>query len=127
MKLQVGFVLVEERREGDAWIASWKAEEFLCAGTAQVGIVSHLLDAVVRHFQTAALRQPPRWFSELRVQFGRRRPAVPAGKHHGLLAGRLVTSGFAKLNSTEPRFNYVKREDPKSGAITLSRALKPHE
>ena len=126
-KLQVGFVLVEERREVDAWIASWTAEEFFVPPAMHgVGIVSHLLDAVIRHFQTAALRQPPRWFSELRVQFG----TPPAGQpQKPWAAGRAAR--YERVREIEfyksRGFHYVKQEDPTTGAITLSRGLQPRE
>jgi len=126
LKFQVGFVLVEEQREGDTWIATWKAEEFFVPPAMHgVGIVSRFLDAVVRHFQSAASQDPPRWFSELRVQFG----MPPAGQATtdrkpgavGLAARheRVREIEFYKSRG----FQYVKQEDPKTGAIMLSLRL----
>ena len=119
-----------ERREGDTWIASWKAEDFFVPPAMHgVGIVSHLLDAIVRHFQTAASRQPPRWFSELRVQFG----TPPAGQPPAGEKPRAVglAARYERVREIEfyksRGFQYVKQEDPKTGAITLSLNLQRQE
>jgi hypothetical protein len=126
-KLQVGFVLVEERREGETWIASWKAEEFFVPPAMYgVGIVSQFLDAVVRHFQTIASPQPVRSFSELRVQFGTEEmPAVRKPWIVGMAARyeRVREIEFYKSRG----FQYVKQEDPRTGAISLSLRLQPLE
>ena len=130
VKFQVGFVLVEERREDDRWIASWKAEDFFVPPAMHgVGIVSHLLDAIVRHFQTATARHPPRWFSELRVQFG----TPPAGQSPAGEKPRAVglAARYERVREIEfyksRGFQYVRQEDPKTGAITLSLNLQQQE
>ena len=130
VKLQVGFVLVEERREGNTWIASWKAEEFFVPPAMHgVGIVSRFLDAVVRHFQSLVSRQPPRWFSELRVQFGTARAGQsPAGRKPRAVGLAARHERVREIEFYKSRgFQYVKQEDPKSGAITLSLHLQRKE
>ena len=90
-----------------------------------VGIVSRFLDAVIRYFQTAASRHPPRRFSELRVQFGTPYTGESSGGL-GLWAGgpagryeRVREIEFYKSRG----FQYVKQEDPNTGAISLSLRL----
>ena len=130
VKCQVGFVLVEELREGDTWIASWKAEEFFVPPAMHgVGIVSHLLDAIVRHFQTAGSRHPPRWFSELRVQFGTPPDGQsPAGQKPQAAGPAARYERVREIEFYKSRgFQYVKQEDAKTGAITLSLNLQRQE
>jgi hypothetical protein len=122
VKFQVGFVLVEERREGDSWIGSWRAEEFFVPPAMDgVGIVSRFLDAIVRHFQTAASSQSTRWFSELRVQFGTPPAGQPPDGQKPRAVGR--AAHYERVREIEfyksRGFNYVEQEDPKTGAITL--------
>jgi hypothetical protein len=94
-----------------------------------VGIVSHLLDAIVRHFQTAALRQPPQWFSELRVQFGTPPAGQPPAGQKPRAVGRAAR--YERVREIEfyksRGFQYVEQENPKTHAISLSLRLKPHE
>ena len=80
-------------------------------------------------FQTAALRQPPRWFSELRVQFGTP-PAgqSPAGQRPSSVGRAARYERVREIEFYKSRgFHYVKQEDPRTGAITLSRRLQPQE
>jgi hypothetical protein len=126
VKLQVGLVLIEEHREGNTWIASWKVEEFFVPPAMHgVGIVSRFLDAVVRHFQSLVPRQPPRWFAELRVQFGAEQAGQsPAGRKPRAVGLAARHERVREIEFYKSRgFQYVKQEDPKTGAITLSLRL----
>jgi hypothetical protein len=118
--LWVGFVLVNESPSDAPNTAEWRAEDFFVPPRLHGGkIVSNLLDAVIRYYQT----HPNRHVGRLKLIFDDNQPGTSKVLHPRKSQGLAPAARYDRVREIEfyksRGFQYEKRENPKTGAISL--------
>jgi len=124
--LWVGFVLIRESPGPAPKAAEWRAEDFFVPPMLQGGgIVSNLLDAIIRHYRT----QPDRPVVKLQVNFGDKPAGMPGAAAPRKSQGLAPAARYERVREIEfyksRGFQYRQPEDPQTGAISLHLELEP--
>jgi hypothetical protein len=122
--LWVGFVLVNESPGDAPNTAEWRAEDFFVPPMLHGGkIVSNLLDAVIRYYET----HPDRHVGRLKLIFDDGQPRTAKALHPRESQGLAPAARYDRVREIEfyksRGFQYEQRENPKTGARSLYRNL----